>query len=209
MSKKIMVFDSNNFGSKYYTGILSGVNTWIEIEDAEQKKSMATLRELNYSNLFYSEGDDFFHSFCVYDNTSGVYRPSSKDAEGAVDIAFSIVYIETPSDSEIAIDKKFLSQKIKEEYNDKCEMEKANLSEGTNKDDLTKEDKEKKVNDKFSRLKNTVDDDICIIETNHFITGMKNGKPTYSSRIIGFKNPGYLIGCSSKTTSAPPMKKVS
>lgn len=54
-----------------------------------------------------------------------------------------------------------------------------------------------------------VDDNICVIETNRFITGIENGRPTYSSYIVGFKNPGFLIGCSSKTTSAPPMKKVS
>ena len=54
-----------------------------------------------------------------------------------------------------------------------------------------------------------VDDNICVIETNRFITGIENGRPTYSSYIVGFKNPGFLIGCSSKTTSAPPIKKVS
>ena len=94
--------------------------------------------------MFYSKDDDFFHTFCVYDNTSDVYRSSSKDAEGAVDIAFSIVYLETLEPSERTRDKEFLSQKIKEEFTDRCESEKANFLEGKNEDGMTKEDKEKK-----------------------------------------------------------------
>ena len=37
MSKKIMVFDSNKFSSKHYTGLLGDAD--IQIEDAEQKNN--------------------------------------------------------------------------------------------------------------------------------------------------------------------------